>query len=91
MSGLETDRVEHGDDILRRNIGLDVVDLLEDKSAAGIEDADLFSDMIGNLLGRRLRQDRLGVAAAAPEGDPAAEAGFEAVRRPCVHRKSVPD
>ncbi len=35
--------VEHGDDVLRRHVGQDVVDLLEDESAAGLERVDLLA------------------------------------------------
>ena len=43
-------RVEHGDDVLRRDVGQDVVDLLEDEAAAGREDRDLLGGRDGGLL-----------------------------------------
>jgi len=43
------------------------VHLLKDKTAAGLQRGNLPAHMRGNLVRRCLRQDALGVAAAAPE------------------------
>jgi hypothetical protein len=43
-------RVEHGDHVFGRDVGQDVVHLLEDEAAAGLEDFHLLADMLANLL-----------------------------------------
>jgi hypothetical protein len=54
-------------------MGHDVVDLVEDESAAGGEGLDPAPDVIPDLLRRPLRKDALGVAAAPPEAQVATE------------------
>ena len=46
------DRVEHGHDVRGRDVGEDVVDLLEDETAARPENLDLLLDVLGHLLRR---------------------------------------
>ena len=61
------DGVEHRHDILGGNAGQDVVHLLEDKAAAGRQRLDLPPHVRADLLRRAGAEDRLRVAAAAPE------------------------
>jgi hypothetical protein len=53
------------------------VDLAEDEAAARAEGHDPLPHVAPHLVGRRLRQDALGVAAAAPEGQVLAEFPLE--------------
>lgn len=50
-SSAREERVVHGDDVFRRDIGHDVVDLLEDKAAAWIQDLHLFANVVRDLGG----------------------------------------
>ena len=59
--------VEHGDDILRRHAGLDVVDAVEDVAAAGFEDVEILADVLFNFLRAGKTKHVLRVDAAAPE------------------------
>lgn len=52
QSPSNVDRVEHGDNVFGRDVGQDVVYLLEHEAAAGPEDEDLFSHVPADLLGR---------------------------------------
>lgn len=47
-----SDGVEHGDNILRWDVREGVVDLLEDETAAGSENSELFKDVPAHLLRR---------------------------------------
>ena len=58
----------------------DVVHLLEDKATALSQNLDLVLDMAGDFLGRAVRQQPLGIAAAAPESDVLAEVALQALR-----------
>ena len=69
--------IEHRDDVLRRDVGQDVVDLLEDKAAAAVQDLDLPADVLPDVVPRGLREHEPRVAAAAPEGDLVAEVGLQ--------------
>ena len=76
-SRLLVGRVEHGDDVLRRHVGQDVVDLLKDETAAGREDRNLPADVLADFVGRAVREDEAGVAAAAPKREPVAEIALQ--------------
>ena len=58
---------EHRHHIFRRNIGQDIVDLLEYKTTAGSKGFYLLPNVAAHRLWRAVRQDRLRIAAAAPE------------------------
>ena len=73
-------RIEHGNNILRRHVGLDVVYLIEDISAAGREELHPFLHMGAHFVRRRCRQHTLRVAAPAPEYDLVAEFLFQTRR-----------
>ena len=68
LSGLE-----HGDDVRDGDVGLDVVDGVEDEPAVPAEDLAALEDLGPDLLGRPEGQGLLGVDAAAPEDDVPAE------------------
>src|SRR3972149_6226121 len=74
--------VEHGDDVFRRHVGEDVVDLLENETPAPLEDRDLLAGVAADLLRGAAGKDVVGGAASAPEGQPVAEAFFQG---PGVH------
>ena len=70
-------RVEHGKDVFRRDVGLDVVDLVEHVTAVGAEGRDPLLDVLADFLRRGTAQDGLGIAAAAPEDQAVAELALE--------------
>src|SRR5208337_73843 len=57
----------HGHNVLRGDIGQDIVNLLEDEAATGTEDLYLFFDVPAHFVRPGVRQDGLRVAASAPE------------------------
>ena len=59
--------VEHGNDVLGRHVRLDVVDLIEDVTAAGRENLDAFFNVLPDFVRRGVTEDALRVAPAAPE------------------------
>ena len=61
------DGVEHCYDVLRRDVGGDVVYLLEDEPAAGRENFHSLEHVRPDLFGRSERKDGLRIASAAPE------------------------
>jgi hypothetical protein len=75
------DRVEHRGDILRRNVGHDVVDLLKNETAARRPDSETIKHVFYDRLGTRGREHRLRIATASPEAKPVSEVGFETARR----------
>ena len=70
--------VVHRHDVLRRNIGHDVMHLLKDKSTSRAEYLDLLPHMLGHLFGRCAWQDALRIASSAPKRQPIAKFTFEA-------------
>lgn len=72
-SSAREERVVHGDDVFRRDIGHDVVDLLEDKAAAWIQDLHLFANVVRDLGRRGVGENVARVATAAPEREVVAE------------------
>lgn len=71
------DRVIHGDNVLRRHIGHNVMRLLKDETAAGCEECQLLLHVLMDFRGRRLRQDCARVTATAPKAKPGAEIPFQ--------------
>ena len=65
--------IQHGDDVLGRDVGLNVVDLSKDISPARFEYAESLSHMFADLLRSCSWKNMLGVAPAAPENDLATE------------------
>ena len=51
-SYLIIDRVKHGDDIFRGDIGHNIVDLLKDESPAGSQNTDLLLDVFSDRVRR---------------------------------------
>ena len=80
----------HRHDVLRRDVGLDVVHGVEDEAAARRQRVDVAPHVVAHLLRRAVRQHVLGVDPAAPEDDVLAEIALELdrvhSRRPDVHR-----
>jgi len=68
----------HGEDVGGRDVGLDVVDGVEDPSPAGRERFDVAADVVADLVGRAVRENVLGLDASAPEADVGAEVLFRA-------------
>jgi hypothetical protein len=58
--------IKHGHDVFRRHIRLNVMDLLENKAAAGEQDIQIVEHVCSYLFRRPLRQDMLGVTATSP-------------------------
>jgi hypothetical protein len=69
--------VDHGDDVLCRRLGLDVVDGIEDEAAVGREDLASTQDLFADLRWCSEGQHVLCVYASAPEDDAIAELPFE--------------
>ena len=69
--------VEHGDDVLRRHVGQDVVNLLKHETAARRENRNLPANVLADFVGRGVRENETGVAAAAPKREPVAEIAFQ--------------
>src|SRR5450759_2495097 len=59
--------IQHGDDVLHRSAGLQVVDRIEHEPAAGREDLAAAQHFLPHLLRRTERQGLLGIHASAPE------------------------
>jgi len=72
------DRLEQGEHVFRRCLGLDVVDGVEDKSAAPAEHGDALGNLPPHLVRRAEGQRLLRVHAAAPEDKLVAVAILEA-------------
>ena len=68
-------RIEHGDHVLRRDVGQDVVDLLEDETAAAVQ-IHLPAN-VPRISPARPCVHEPRVATAAPERHPAAEIGLQ--------------
>ena len=69
--------VEHGDDVLRGDVGLDAMDGGEDVAAAGGEVLDAAADFGPDVAGGAAGEDPTGVDGAA-EGEAVAEFALEA-------------
>ena len=69
-----------GQQILGGGVGLDVVDGVEDESAAATEDLDPLADFLADRLGRAEGERLLRVHAATPERQPGAEFLFQHCR-----------
>jgi len=65
--------IQHGNDVLSRDIGLNIVNLGEYVPSPRLEYANLLSDMFADFLGRSIRKNVLSIAPAAPKDDLAAE------------------
>ena len=74
------DRVVHGLDVPRRDVGHDVVDLGEDEPAAGSESLYALPHVAVDLIRAAERKDSLRVAAAAPERQVLPELALESRR-----------
>jgi len=69
--------VEHGRDVRDRNVGLDVVDRVEDEAAAPAEDLTAAEDLLAHGGRRSEHQGLLRVHAAAPEDEVGSEFGLK--------------
>ena len=67
----------HGCDVLRGDVGEDVVNLLEDESSTGAQFLDLLPGMAKDLVRSPLREDSVGIATPSPEGDLPSEVCFQ--------------
>ncbi len=65
--------LKHREDVFRRDVRQDVVDLLEDESSTGSHDPDVLPHMASHLRRRPMRQDESGIAPPAPEDQIPAE------------------
>ena len=65
--------IEQHHDILRRNTMLDIVDIVKDVAATGLELSNVVTDMLPDFLRTGKGQYMLGVDATAPEDDTVAE------------------
>ena len=72
-----------------RDVGHDVVHLGEDETAAWRKNVQPFADIIPDLPGGTVGQYVLGVAAAAPEGEIAAEFPASTSGDPCPRHWSA--
>ncbi|MHC4561213.1 MAG: hypothetical protein ACYS8X_00395, partial [Planctomycetota bacterium] len=61
------DGLQHGDYVLRRHAGLDVVGVHEHEASPLAKDVNPLLDLVGDLLGRPFRQFVHRITAAAPE------------------------
>src|SRR5208283_2213997 len=73
-------RAEHRENVLRRDVALDVVNAVENKAATFGEDLDAFADFAIDLVRRAEGQRLLRVHAAAPEYDVPVELALEPAR-----------
>ncbi len=69
--------VEHGDNVLRGNVGHEVVDRVEDVAAAGGEDLQTVQHVPAYLRRGGVVEDGAGVRAGTPEGDLRTEFALE--------------
>ena len=76
--------------VLGRRVGLHVVDGVEDEAAAVAEDLDPLAHLAADLVRRAEGQRLLRVDAAAPEGEPLAEAAPSASAGPCRPPSTAP-
>lgn len=68
---------QHRHYLLRRHVGHDIVDLLEDESTIGLQDFHTALDVVDHILHRSPGENLLSIAATAPEANVAAEFAFE--------------
>ena len=68
---------EHGYDVLWRNIGEDIVNLLKDEAAVCAADDNLLVDMAPDLLWGCVLEHVTGIAAAAPEDNTLAKISLQ--------------
>src|SRR3989304_1489708 len=69
------------DDILRRDVGLDVVDVIKHVTAAGFPYLQIAADMLADNFRRSRRQHMLGVDCTAPKHALLAKLRFQFLRR----------
>src|SRR5512142_2392837 len=67
----------HGEDVLHRHAGLDIMHLGKDKPAVGGENIDIAAGVRIDFMRSSERQHLLRVAAAAPEADPIAKLALQ--------------
>jgi hypothetical protein len=67
------DGIEHGNHILGRHIGQDIVNLPENEIALPAEDAELPADVICHLHRAGQREDGLSITSSTPQCDPVPE------------------
>ena len=79
-------RFPHRHDVLGRHVGLDVVDGVEDESAAGSQVVNAPLHLVADFLRGAVRQHALRVHAPAVEGQVLAEVSSSAPSCPCPRR-----
>ena len=72
--------IKHGNDVLRGDIGQDVVDLLKYEPSPSAQDIDLLFYVATDLLRRCMGQDIAGIAATTPKGNCLAKIALQAER-----------
>ena len=79
-------RVEQGDDVLRRDAGLDVVDVVEDVAAAGLPGGQIAGDVLRGPLPARRWAGRAGCRSPRPRTPSGRRSGPSTPPGPCPSR-----
>ena len=74
---MAVDGVIHRHNVLRRDVGLNIVNLLEDKAPARAKDFDLSPHMPPDRFWGGVGQNILRIAASAPKNNISSEFGFQ--------------